>query len=55
MEAVDSPAFGPMDYEFDDRPDALDDLAATFEDAEDVLEAEFEELVEDDGVGRGFQ
>jgi hypothetical protein len=55
MEAVDSPAFGPMDYEFDDRPDALDDLAATFSDAEEVLEAEFEEMVEDDGVGRGFQ
>jgi hypothetical protein len=54
MEAVDSPAFGPMDYEFDERPAVLDDLAGTFEDAESVLETEFEELVEEDGVGRGF-
>jgi len=31
MEAIDSPAFGPMDYEFDGRPDELDELSDTFE------------------------
>jgi hypothetical protein len=55
MEAIDSPAFGPMEYDQYDRPDELDDLSATFEEAEELLEAEFEEVVEDDGVGRGFQ
>ncbi|MFB6303953.1 MAG: hypothetical protein ABEH47_02205 [Haloferacaceae archaeon] len=55
MEAVDSPAFGPMEFDVADRPDPLDDLATTFEDAEEVLDAELEDLVEDDGVGRGFQ
>ncbi|MFC6724573.1 hypothetical protein ACFQE1_09340 [Halobium palmae] len=55
MEALDSPAFGPMEYEFDDRPDRLDDLADTFEGAEELLNAELDDLVEEDGVGRGFQ
>jgi hypothetical protein len=54
MEALDSPAFGPIDYEFDERPDALDDLDETFADAEEAIEAEFDELVEE-AVGRGFQ
>jgi hypothetical protein len=55
MEALDSPAFGPMDYDQYDRPGPLDDLATTFEDAEEILEAEFEELVDEGGIGRGFQ
>jgi hypothetical protein len=55
MEAIDSPAFGPMEYDQFDRPDELDDLSTTFEEAEELLEAEFEEVVEDDGVGRAFQ
>ncbi|WP_135534268.1 hypothetical protein [Halostella pelagica] len=55
MEAIDSPAFGPMEYDQYDRPDELEDLSTTFEEAEDLLETEFEELVDDDGVGRAFQ
>jgi AcrR family transcriptional regulator len=55
MEAVDSPAFGPMSYDLADRPDPLDDLAETFEDAEAMLDAELDDLIEDDGVDRGFQ
>jgi hypothetical protein len=54
METLDSPAFGPMNYAFDDRPDALDDLADTFEDAEELLDSELEDLVEADGTKRGF-
>ncbi len=55
MDVLDSPAFGPMEYEQTDRPEALDELATTFEDAEEVLDAELDDLVGDDGVGRGFQ
>lgn len=55
MEALDSPAFGPMDFEQRDRPEALSDLTTTFEEAEEVLEAEFEDLVAEDEVGKGFQ
>ncbi|MFB6070168.1 MAG: hypothetical protein ABEJ76_04020 [Halanaeroarchaeum sp.] len=54
METLESPAYGPMDYDQFDRPDGLDELADTFEEAEDVLDAEFEDLVEEDEVGRGF-
>ncbi len=55
MEAVDAPAFGPMDYEFDGRPDELDELNDTFEEAERLLSSELDDLIEDDDVGRGFQ
>jgi len=55
MDAMDSPAFGPMEYDMYDRPDELDELATTFEDAQEVLEAEFEDIVETEDVGRGFQ
>ncbi|WP_096389051.1 hypothetical protein [Halopenitus persicus] len=54
MEAMDAPAFGPMDYEFDGRPDELDELTDEFEEAERLLSAELEDLIEDDEVGRGF-
>ena len=54
MEALDSPAFGPMEYEFDDRPDELDDLSDTFEAADELLSTELDDLIDDDGVGRGF-
>jgi hypothetical protein len=33
----------------------MDDLSETFEEAEELLEAEFDDLVSDDGVDRGFQ
>jgi hypothetical protein len=55
MEAMDSPAFGPMEYDQYDRPEALDDLATTFADAEEVLETEFEDVVTEDETDRGFQ
>lgn len=55
MDAIDSPAYGPMRYEFDDRPEELDDLASTFEEAEELLDAELDDLIDEDEVGRGFQ
>ncbi|KAB1198803.1 MULTISPECIES: hypothetical protein [Haloferax] len=54
MEALDSPAFGPMDYEFDARPDRLDDLSDEFTDADALLSSELEDLIETDEVDRGF-
>jgi hypothetical protein len=54
MEAVESPAFGPMEYEFSDRPEPLDSLSETFEESERLLEAELEDLIDDDDIGRGF-
>ncbi|KAB1188109.1 MULTISPECIES: hypothetical protein [Haloferax] len=54
MEALDSPAFGPMDYEFDARPDRLDDLTDEFTDANELLSAELDDLIETDEVDRGF-
>jgi len=54
MEAVDSPAFGPMDYQFDGRPDELDELSDTFDEAEELLSAELEDLIDEDDVDRGF-
>jgi len=55
MEAMDSPAFGPMDHDQYGRPERLEELTEEFEEAESLLEAEFDELVDTDGVGRGFQ
>lgn len=55
MEAVDSPAFGPMEYELGDRPDRLDDLADTFEDADELLSKELDDLIDEAGVDRGFE
>jgi hypothetical protein len=53
MDALDSPAFGPMEYDMYDRPDELDDLSDTFEEAEELLSSELDDLIEED-VGRGF-
>ena len=53
MDAVESPAYGPMEFDQYDRPDAIDDLADTFEEAEELLEAEFDDVVSED-VERGF-
>ena len=55
MEAINSPAFGPMEYELRDRPDRLDELAETFAEAESVLNSELAELIETDAVDRGFE
>ncbi len=54
MEALDSPAYGPMAYEPTDRPEELTSLSTTFEDAEQLLDAELDDLVSDDEVDRGF-
>ncbi len=55
LEAMDSPAFGPIEYDQYDRPDPLDELTGTFEEAQSVLDAELDDLIDEDGVGRGFQ
>jgi len=54
MEALDSPAFGPLEYEFDGRPEALDDLADEFEEAERLLNSELDDLIDEDEIDRGF-
>ena len=54
MEAIESPAFGPMEYDQYDRPDELDALADRFEEADELLNAELEDLIETDAVDRGF-
>ena len=54
MDALDSPAFGPMEYDMYGRPDGLDALSETFEGAEELLSAELDDLLDED-VGRGFQ
>ena len=53
MDALDSPAYGPMEFDHHDRPERVDDLTDTFEEAEDLLDAEFEDVVDED-VERGF-
>jgi len=53
MDAMDSPAYGPMTYEMRERPEPVAELADTFEAAEDLLEAEFDDVVDED-VERGF-
>lgn len=53
MDAVDSPAYGPMAFDQYDRPDGMGQLSETFEEAEELLTTEFEEVV-DDEVERGF-
>ena len=50
-----SPAHGPMEYENRSRPDGLEEMSTTFEEAEAVLDAELEDIVREDDVGRGFQ
>ncbi|MUV86545.1 hypothetical protein GJ631_08190 [Natronomonas sp. CBA1123] len=55
MEALDSPAHGPMAYDMYDRPEGLDDLSETFDEAEELLTKELDDLIEDEDVGRGFQ
>ncbi|WP_336359732.1 hypothetical protein [Haladaptatus sp. ZSTT2] len=54
MGALDSPAFGPLEFDHTERSAKLDELASTFEEAEKLLDAELDDLIEDDEVGRGF-
>lgn len=53
MGALDSPAYGPMEFDQTDRPDRMDEFTETFEEAEELLDTEFEEIIEED-VERGF-
>jgi hypothetical protein len=53
FDALDSPAHGPMDYDGYGRPEEMADLTDTFDEAEDVLEKEFDDVIEED-VERGF-
>jgi hypothetical protein len=55
MDAVESPAFGPMEYDEYGRPGSLDRLAERFEEAESLLDGELDELIEGAEVDRGFQ
>lgn len=55
MDAMDSPAYGPIDFDQYDQPESLSSLTESFEDAQSVLDAELDDLIESDGVGRGFQ
>jgi len=55
MDAIDSPAYGPMEFELSDRPDELDALSETFDEADELLSAELDDLIERDEVDRGFQ
>ena len=54
MDALDSPAYGPMEYELSDRPDDLESLSETFDEAERLLASELDDLIERDEVDRGF-
>jgi len=53
MDALESPAYGPMDFDQYDRPESMDELTDTFEEAEELLDKEFEEVIDED-VERGF-
>ncbi|MWG36877.1 hypothetical protein [Halomarina oriensis] len=55
MDALDSPAYGPMEYDAYGRPDGLDHLADEFEEADRLLDADLDDLVDEGGVGHGFQ
>ena len=54
MDALESPAFGPMEFEPASRTSTLDSLAQTFDEAERLLNEDLESLIEDDGIDRGF-
>lgn len=55
MDALESPAYGPMRFELSERPDELDELAEQFPDAEELLTAELDELIDEDRIDRGFE
>jgi hypothetical protein len=54
MDALDSPAHGSMEYDMYDRPDGLENLSETFEEAEELLTKELDDLIEKSDVDRGF-
>ena len=55
MVAIGSPAYGPLDYRgIGNRPESLDMLAREFQDMDRKLELKLEEMIKDDGIGKGF-
>lgn len=54
MRTVDSPAYGPMEHDQYGRPDSLDELSDTFAEAQELLDAELDDLIDADGTDRGF-
>jgi hypothetical protein len=56
MVAIGSPAYGPLDYRgIGNRPESLDILAREFHDMDRKLELKLEEMIKDDGIGKGFE
>src|SRR6056297_1421061 len=55
MTSMDSPAFGPIDFDNYGRPDAADELSDRFEEAEQLPDAELDDLADEDDVGRALQ
>jgi len=53
MDALESPAYGPMEFDHHDRPEQLEQLSTTFDEAEELLDKELDDLIEED-VERGF-
>jgi hypothetical protein len=53
MDALDSPAYGPMEFDHHGRPEPMDELTDTFEEAEELLDAELDDII-DESVERGF-
>ncbi|MDZ7730404.1 MAG: hypothetical protein U5K37_05045 [Natrialbaceae archaeon] len=54
MDVLESPAFGPMEFDGYGRPEALDALGEQFDEAESLLTDELEDLITDDGIHRGL-
>lgn len=54
MNALDSPAFGPLTFDRSERPDPIESLADTFDEANQTLNAELTELLDRDEIDRGF-
>ncbi|MFP4627710.1 MAG: hypothetical protein ACLFMX_01845 [Halobacteriales archaeon] len=53
MEAIESPAHGPLALGPNRRSTALDGLSGTFEEADAVLDEELDRRIDRSGVGRG--
>lgn len=54
MEALESPAFGPLAFDHYDRPEPLDGLSRMFSDEASELDTELEDILNADSIGRGF-
>lgn len=54
MDALESPAHGPLELSEGDRPPGLEGLQETFQEPDSILEDELEELIDRTGVGHGI-